>query len=101
MEDAILFDIVMRTIWGDDDPEPGAVARAIVNKVRGTQALNHENACDVLRAIWPHATCTPRLIAEPQVHTYEKIIFDVKFEDGSAALIVADKYGQGSAVETL
>lgn len=100
MQDATQFEIIMRTIWGDDNPDPGFIIRSIVARLRGSQCCNHENACEVLSLTYPKAKCEPRLNEPFDQFDITRLIFDVTFEDGSRCLIAADKYGIGHSVES-
>lgn len=107
MEQAIIFDLVMMAIWDPNREDHDFLAVAVANKLRGTQRINPENACEVLQLVFPTAKCAPRLNEdaakwEPNDAAGPNgspLIFDVTFDDGSQTLIVADKYGCGHSNE--
>lgn len=102
MNQAKMFDEIMMAIWDPNGHEHDFLATAAANKLRGTQRINPENACEVLSLVFPNAKSEPRLNTD----AFDKIdldanplIFDVTFEDGSRSLIPADKYGCGTGCE--
>ncbi len=97
---AILFDDVMRSIWGDNEPPPDFVTKSVVDKVRGTSRINPENAFDVIDLFGPDLVTFMDARASDIETEVDTAIFTIKFRDGSSVLIVA-KRGIGSGVEVL
>lgn len=98
MNTAILFDNVMRVLWGDNEPLDDFIIKSVVDKVRGTARVNHENALDVLDLFGPEQV--KFVYARGADDETDTAIFTVKFWDDSSILIVA-KRGIGSALEVL
>ena len=96
---AILFDNVMRSIWGDNDPPHDFIVKSIADKIRGTARVNPENALEVLDMFGPNIARFVDARAAEGDET-DTAIFTVKFWDESSILIVA-KRGIGSAVEVI
>lgn len=103
---AILFDNVMRALWGDEaDNDDDFIVRALVDKIRAAH-INPENALDVLdqfgegyaRIIAVNCDRVTELIDESRRDIVA--IFTVLWVDNSSNLIIARR-GIGSGVEVL
>lgn len=90
--EAKLFSDVMNYLWGNGHEEYSFVVRAIGDKLKGTARCNFENALDVRERVFPDSECNPYLTQDAT------LMFDVKFLDGSRALIET-MGGIGSNVE--
>jgi hypothetical protein len=99
MSYAILFENVMRYIWGDDNPPHDFIVRAVADKVRGTARINPENALDVLDGMAEMVASVWARVSDIESED-DVAIFTVEFIDRTSILIVA-KRGIGSAVEVL
>lgn len=98
MKTSELFNDVMALLWSDpkDRLSVSREAEAIASFIKNHR-VNAENAFEVIGIMWPTATVVVRdnatLDDDP-----ERSLFDVKFADGSQALVGAIK-GIGSMVD--
>lgn len=83
MNQSTMFDLLMRSLW-DADEDNGFIIEAIAANLRGRQRFNYENAFEVLERVFPEA----KLTLSPN----KEMAFDVKFEDESQGLIIANKH---------
>lgn len=97
---AVIFDNLMRNLWGDDDPPQGFMVKAMADKLRGNARVNHENALDVLDVLGPDVIASVHVRGSDVESEPHVAIFTVKFFDGSSVLIEAPR-GIGSGVEVL
>lgn len=100
LEFAVIFDNLMRNLWGDDDPPQDFMIKAIADKLRGNARVNHENALDVLDVLGPDVIDSVHVRGSDVESEPHVAIFTVKFFDGSSVLIEAPR-GIGSGVEVL
>jgi hypothetical protein len=95
----MLFDNVMRALWGDNDMLSDFIVKSVHDKVRGTARINPENALEVIDLFGP-GYCTFMETRAPETDEVDTALFLIRFRDNSSILIEA-KRGIGSSVEVL
>jgi hypothetical protein len=108
MENAILFDHVMRALWDDGHVEAGpgyAQIKAIVSYVKTHVRINPENALDVLDIMWPESVFMDAVVGQDLsddglVRKYDEIVYTIKMPDGSSVILVS-KRGIASELEVI
>ena len=97
MRTSELFNGVMAVLWGNDPASHPKEAVAIASYIK-THRVNAENACEVLKIMWPEATFLVRELSSDQKP--DEVLFDVQFEDESQVLLICN-HGIGDSMEVV